>query len=72
MQAKPQLFRQFLELLRLHKTQMISVQDVYRDVSKLLVNTPQLLEEFAMFLPEAIQCCLKSDVGTVTLENIDA
>jgi hypothetical protein len=67
-----ELFRQFLELLRLHKTQMISVQDVYRDVSALLVNAPDLLEEFAMFLPEAIQSCLKSSVGKVRQENLDA
>jgi hypothetical protein len=69
---KAELFRQFLELLRLHKTQMISVQDVYRDVSALLVNAPDLLEEFAMFLPEAIQSCLKSSVGKITHENLDA
>eukprot|EP01052_Picozoa_sp_SAG31_P023614 SAG31_NODE_1958_length_6814_cov_3.386597_2_plen_205_part_00 len=47
-------------------------QDVYHDVSKLLKNTPALLKEFAIFLPEAIQCCLNGQLGNVVQDNYDA
>ena len=69
---RPDHFRQFLELLRLHKTNMIAVQDVYNDVSNLLSGSQELLNEFSMFLPEVIRCSINSQLGEIRADNVEA
>ena len=69
---RPDSFRQFLELLRLHKTNMIAVQDVYNDVSNLLSGSQELLDEFSMFLPEVIRCSINSQLGEIRAGNVEA
>jgi hypothetical protein len=69
---RPDSFRQFLELLRLHKTNMIAVQDVYNDVSNLLSGSQELLDEFSMFLPEVIRCSINSQLGEIRADNVEA
>ena len=69
---RPEAFRQFLELLRLHKTNMIAVQDVYNDVSNLLAGSQDLLSEFSMFLPEVIRCSINSQLGEIRADNVEA
>ena len=71
-QDAPDAFRQFLELLRLHKTNMIAVQDVYNDVSNLLSGSQELLNEFSMFLPEVIRCSINSQLGEIRADNVEA
>ena len=61
-----------MELLRLHKTAQIAVQDVYNDVSALLRGAPDLLSEFSMFLPEMIRCSINGTFGTLREQNAES
>ena len=52
---KPATYREFLDILHLYKEQEQSIEGVLDSVSELFKNEPDLLREFAYFLPEAVQ-----------------
>jgi histone deacetylase complex regulatory component SIN3 len=52
---RPATYREFLDILHLYKEQEQSIEGVLDSVSELFKNEPDLLREFAYFLPEAVQ-----------------
>ena len=49
----PKIYKLFLEILHNYQNEKKSIQQVYQEVEHLFHNQPELLEEFAQFLPEA-------------------
>lgn len=51
----PDTYKQFLDILHLYKEHEQSIEGVLDNVSELFRDEPDLLKEFAYFLPEAVQ-----------------
>jgi paired amphipathic helix protein Sin3a len=54
-QHQPEIYKQFLDILHLYKEHEQSIEGVLDSVSDLFRDEPDLLKEFAYFLPEAVQ-----------------
>jgi paired amphipathic helix protein Sin3a len=50
--SQPQVYKAFLEILHTFHREQHTIQDVYAQVAKLFANHPDLLSEFAQFLPD--------------------
>ncbi|KEY68337.1 hypothetical protein S7711_01116 [Stachybotrys chartarum IBT 7711] len=51
-QDKPEIYKQFLEILQTYQREQKPIQDVYSQVTTLFNSAPDLLEDFKQFLPE--------------------
>ncbi|KAF7534849.1 hypothetical protein G7054_g5859 [Neopestalotiopsis clavispora] len=51
-QDKPEIYKQFLEILQTYQREQKPIQDVYAQVTSLFNTAPDLLEDFKQFLPE--------------------
>jgi histone deacetylase complex regulatory component SIN3 len=56
----PTTYTRFLDILHEYKADILSIQDVVESMSTLFVGQPDLLQEFAYFLPEATQWMLQT------------
>lgn len=52
-QDKPEIYKQFLEILQTYQREQKPIQDVYSQVTTLFHAAPDLLEDFKQFLPES-------------------
>ncbi|KAK1255128.1 hypothetical protein MKX08_009123 [Trichoderma sp. CBMAI-0020] len=52
-QDKPEIYKQFLEILQTYQREQKPIQDVYAQVTTLFNSAPDLLEDFKQFLPES-------------------
>ncbi|KAI8624228.1 hypothetical protein F5Y19DRAFT_480871 [Xylariaceae sp. FL1651] len=52
-QDKPEIYKQFLEILQTYQREQKPIQDVYAQVTNLFNTAPDLLEDFKQFLPES-------------------
>ena len=52
-QDKPEIYKQFLEILQTYQREQKPIQDVYSQVTTLFNSAPDLLEDFKQFLPES-------------------
>ncbi|QLI65576.1 Paired amphipathic helix protein pst1 [Metarhizium brunneum] len=52
-QDKPEIYKQFLEILQTYQREQKPIQDVYAQVTTLFNAAPDLLEDFKQFLPES-------------------
>ncbi|KYK57597.1 histone deacetylase complex protein [Drechmeria coniospora] len=52
-QDKPEIYKQFLEILQTYQREQKPIQDVYAQVTALFNSAPDLLEDFKQFLPES-------------------
>ncbi|KAJ0288069.1 hypothetical protein COL940_002211 [Colletotrichum noveboracense] len=52
-QDKPEIYKQFLEILQTYQREQKPIQDVYAQVTTLFHTAPDLLEDFKQFLPES-------------------
>ncbi|KAH8899220.1 hypothetical protein GQ53DRAFT_634452 [Thozetella sp. PMI_491] len=52
-QDKPEIYKQFLEILQTYQREQKPIQDVYSQVTTLFHTAPDLLEDFKQFLPES-------------------
>ncbi|KAI1813415.1 hypothetical protein GGS20DRAFT_479297 [Poronia punctata] len=52
-QDKPEIYKQFLEILQTYQREQKPIQDVYAQVTSLFNTAPDLLEDFKQFLPES-------------------
>jgi len=56
----PTTYTRFLDILHEYKADILSIRDVVESMSTLFVGQPDLLQEFAYFLPEATQWMLQT------------
>jgi histone deacetylase complex regulatory component SIN3 len=56
----PTTYTHFLDILHEYKADILSIRDVVESMSTLFVGQPDLLQEFAYFLPEATQWMLQT------------
>lgn len=52
-QDKPEIYKQFLEILQTYQREQKPIQEVYAQVTTLFSAAPDLLEDFKQFLPES-------------------
>ncbi|EPQ61647.1 Component of the Sin3p-Rpd3p histone deacetylase complex [Blumeria graminis f. sp. tritici 96224] len=52
-QERPEIYKQFLEILQTYQRESKPIQDVYAQVTHLFNTAPDLLEDFKQFLPES-------------------
>ncbi|KAK0657376.1 hypothetical protein B0T16DRAFT_401579 [Cercophora newfieldiana] len=52
-QDRPEIYKQFLEILQTYQREQKPIQDVYSQVTTLFHTAPDLLEDFKQFLPES-------------------
>ncbi|KAI9737685.1 MAG: Transcriptional regulatory protein sin3 [Claussenomyces sp. TS43310] len=52
-QDKPEIYKQFLEILQTYQRESKPIQDVYAQVTSLFSEATDLLEDFKQFLPES-------------------
>ncbi|KAI1821012.1 hypothetical protein F4861DRAFT_520658 [Xylaria intraflava] len=52
-QDKPEIYKQFLEILQTYQRESKPIQEVYAQVTSLFSTAPDLLEDFKQFLPES-------------------
>ncbi|CAK7263490.1 Transcriptional regulatory protein sin3 [Sporothrix epigloea] len=52
-QDKPEIYKQFLEILQTYQREQKPIQEVYAQVTTLFSGAPDLLEDFKQFLPES-------------------
>ncbi|KAM3069342.1 Transcriptional regulatory protein sin3 [Clarireedia jacksonii] len=52
-QDRPEIYKQFLEILQTYQRESKPIQDVYSQVTTLFGTAPDLLEDFKQFLPES-------------------
>jgi hypothetical protein len=52
-QDKPEIYKQFLEILQTYQRESEPIQDVYAQVTTLFSDATDLLEDFKQFLPES-------------------
>lgn len=52
-QDRPEIYKQFLEILQTYQREQKPIQDVYAQVTTLFHTAPDLLEDFKQFLPES-------------------
>ncbi|KAI2626401.1 hypothetical protein GGS21DRAFT_530229 [Xylaria nigripes] len=52
-QDKPEIYKQFLEILQTYQRESKPIQEVYAQVTTLFSTAPDLLEDFKQFLPES-------------------
>ncbi|KAK5663762.1 hypothetical protein OQA88_4193 [Cercophora sp. LCS_1] len=52
-QDRPEIYKQFLEILQTYQREQKPIQDVYSQVTTLFHSAPDLLEDFKQFLPES-------------------
>ncbi|KAG9232420.1 putative paired amphipathic helix protein pst1 [Amylocarpus encephaloides] len=52
-QDRPEIYKQFLEILQTYQRESKPIQDVYQQVTLLFNTAPDLLEDFKQFLPES-------------------
>ncbi|KAL2271241.1 hypothetical protein VTJ83DRAFT_612 [Remersonia thermophila] len=52
-QDRPEIYKQFLEILQTYQREQKPIQDVYSQVTSLFHTAPDLLEDFKQFLPES-------------------
>ncbi|KAK0730356.1 hypothetical protein B0H67DRAFT_638870 [Lasiosphaeris hirsuta] len=52
-QDRPEIYKQFLEILQTYQREQKPIQDVYSQVTTLFSTAPDLLEDFKQFLPES-------------------
>jgi paired amphipathic helix protein Sin3a len=52
-QDRPEIYKQFLEILQTYQRESKPIQDVYAQVTELFKTAPDLLEDFKQFLPES-------------------
>lgn len=52
-QDKPEIYKQFLEILQTYQRESKPIQDVYAQVTTLFSEATDLLEDFKQFLPES-------------------
>ncbi|KAK1757352.1 hypothetical protein QBC47DRAFT_375755 [Echria macrotheca] len=52
-QDRPEIYKQFLEILQTYQREQKPIQDVYGQVTTLFHSAPDLLEDFKQFLPES-------------------
>ena len=50
---QPDIYKQFLEILQTYQRESKPIQDVYKQVTVLFGEAPDLLEDFKQFLPES-------------------
>lgn len=50
---RPEIYKQFLEILQTYQRESKPIQDVYSQVTTLFNSAPDLLEDFKQFLPES-------------------
>ena len=51
---KPEIYKQFLEILQTYQREQRPITDVHSQVTKLFREAPDLLDDFKQFLPETI------------------
>lgn len=51
---KPEIYKQFLEILQTYQREQRPITDVHNQVTKLFREAPDLLDDFKQFLPETI------------------
>ncbi|EOO00743.1 putative histone deacetylase complex protein [Phaeoacremonium minimum UCRPA7] len=52
-QDKPEIYKNFLEILQTYQREQKPIQEVYAQVTTLFNSAPDLLEDFKQFLPES-------------------
>jgi paired amphipathic helix protein Sin3a len=52
-QDRPEIYKQFLEILQTYQRESKPIQDVYAQVTLLFGTAPDLLEDFKQFLPDS-------------------
>jgi paired amphipathic helix protein Sin3a len=52
-QDRPEIYKQFLEILQTYQRESKPIQDVYAQVTHLFSSAHDLLEDFKQFLPES-------------------
>jgi paired amphipathic helix protein Sin3a len=52
-QDRPEIYKQFLEILQTYQRESKPIQDVYAQVTYLFNTAPDLLDDFKQFLPES-------------------
>ncbi|GMI32551.1 hypothetical protein TrCOL_g1202 [Triparma columacea] len=52
---EPEIYKQFLEILRAYQKEQVGIKDVLEQVSTLFADHPDLLKDFTYFLPDAAQ-----------------
>ncbi|KAF7563944.1 hypothetical protein G7046_g175 [Stylonectria norvegica] len=62
-QDKPEIYKQFLEILQTYQREQKPIQDVYAQVTTLFNSAPDLLEDFKQFLPESAGQAAKAAQG---------
>ena len=48
----PGTYRAFLEILHKYNTEQKSIEDIYKEVTRLFEDHPELIAEFSQFLPD--------------------
>ncbi|XP_017636091.1 paired amphipathic helix protein Sin3-like 2 [Gossypium arboreum] len=56
------VYKSFLDILNMYRKEHKDIDEVYREVASLFVGHPDLLEEFARFLPDASEAPLTQQV----------
>lgn len=51
--SRPEIYKQFLEILQTYQRESKPIGDVYTQVTQLFNSAPDLLEDFKQFLPES-------------------
>ncbi|KUJ10036.1 uncharacterized protein LY89DRAFT_710862 [Mollisia scopiformis] len=54
-QDKPEIYREFLDILQTYQRESLPIQEVYALLTDLFAAAPDLLEDFKMFLPESAE-----------------
>lgn len=51
--SRPEIYKHFLENLQLYQKGIKPIYDVYREISELFHDSPDLLEDFKLFMPDS-------------------
>jgi len=68
-ERQPQIYQQFLEILHTYQKEQRGIKEVLEQVSSLFANHPDLLREFAFFLPDAVREQAKERLNRAAIES---
>ncbi|TPX09314.1 uncharacterized protein E0L32_009506 [Thyridium curvatum] len=69
-QDKPEIYKQFLEILQTYQREQKPIQEVYAQVTTLFNSAPDLLEDFKQFLPESAAHARAAAAGRPSEEGL--
>ncbi|KAL3494016.1 hypothetical protein BJX62DRAFT_55289 [Aspergillus germanicus] len=67
--SRPEIYKQFLEILQTYQRESKPIGDVYTQVTQLFNSAPDLLEDFKQFLPESAAHAKQQAAARAAEEN---